>query len=112
MAKTSNLLKTEIKKNGNQITKSETYSWILSLQDMVTRHFFNIPSNDLPGDDFSAYTHDNAFQSKFYQKVYFVKPIENISRIDITWCLDPIEVAWHFIPISLLIKNQQTEFQI
>lgn len=49
----------------------------------------------MPGDDFSAYTHHNAFQSKFHEKVYFVKPIGNVSKIDITWCLEPmIEVSW------------------
>lgn len=65
---------------------------------MVTRHFSSIPNNNLPGDDFSAYTHHNAFQSKFYEKVHFVKPIGNISKIDITWCLEPmIEVIYYLI---------------
>lgn len=61
---------------------------------MAIRHFSNILNNGLSGDDFSQYTHHNAFQSKFYEKVYFVKPIGNISKIDITWCLEPmIEVT-------------------
>lgn len=80
VARTTKLLKTEISTN----------SLISSLQDIVNRHFSNIPSNDLPGDDFTAYTHHNAFQSKFYEKVYFVKPIRNITKIDITWCLEPM----------------------
>lgn len=57
---------------------------------MVVRDFSTVPSNNLPGDDFSAYTHHNAFQSKFYEKVFFVKPLSNISKIDITWCMEPM----------------------
>ncbi|XP_031625679.1 nardilysin-like [Contarinia nasturtii] len=60
------------------------------LQEMANRHFSTIPNNQMPGDDFSKFTHHNAFQSKFYEKVYFVKPIGNISKIDITWCLWPM----------------------
>lgn len=56
---------------------------------MAARHFSTVPSNNLPGDDFSAYTHLNAFQSKFYEKVFIVKPISNISKIEITWCMEP-----------------------
>ncbi|XP_031638507.1 nardilysin-like [Contarinia nasturtii] len=60
------------------------------LQEMANRHFSTIPNNHLAGDDFSQFNHLNAFQSKFYEKVYFVESIDNISQIDITWCLEPM----------------------
>lgn len=69
------------------------------MQELMTRHFSGIPNNNLPGDDFSAYTYQNAFQPKFYEKVYFVKPISNTFRIDITWCLEPM------IQVSLILWN-------
>lgn len=57
---------------------------------MVVEHFSGIVNNQMDGDDFTAFTHENAFRSEFSQKIYFIKPISNISKIDITWCLGPI----------------------
>lgn len=57
---------------------------------MVERHFSTVPRNNLPGNDFSAFTHENAFQSRFYEKVLFVEPINNLTKIDITWCMEPM----------------------
>ena len=60
------------------------------LQDLTVKHFMNVPSNNLPADDFSRFTHENAFKSDFYTKVYFVKPKANICRLDVTWCLPTV----------------------
>lgn len=59
-------------------------------QELAVKHFSAIPNHKHDGDDLSLHTHKNAFQSKFHEKVYFVKPIGNVSKIDITWCLGPI----------------------
>lgn len=58
------------------------------LQKLVVEHFSTIPNNELPGTDFTHYNHHNAFQSRFYDKAYFVQPIGNISKVDITWCME------------------------
>lgn len=59
-------------------------------QELVVKHFKDVVNNQLEGEDFSSFTHQNAFTDKFHQKIYFVKPISNVSKIDITWCLGPI----------------------
>lgn len=59
------------------------------LQALVERHLSTIPNNGLPGLDFSHLTYENVFQPRFYEKVFFVKPIRDISRLDINWCLPP-----------------------
>lgn len=53
------------------------------------KHFSDVPNNHLAGTDFGMWTHENAFQPKFHEKVFFVKPVGNISKIDLTWCLPP-----------------------
>ena len=60
-----------------------------SLQEMIVHHFSDMPNNHLPGDDFSAFNHQNSFEPKFYEKVYFIKPIPNTFRIDLSWCMEP-----------------------
>lgn len=54
------------------------------------KHFKDVVNNQLEGEDFSSFTHQNAFTDKFHQKIYLVKPIANISTIEITWCLEPV----------------------
>ncbi|CAD7086908.1 unnamed protein product [Hermetia illucens] len=61
-----------------------------TLEELVIKNFSDIPNNGLPGDDYSAFTHKNAFKDEFYQKVYFVKPVTNICKLEITWCLPPL----------------------
>lgn len=60
------------------------------LQNLVDKHFSSIPNNQLPGYDFSQFSNLNAFQTKFYEQVYFIKPIANITKIDISWCMEPM----------------------
>lgn len=59
------------------------------LQKLVENHFSTVPNNHLDGLDFSKSNYSNAFQSRFYEKVFFVKPVGNVSKIDFTWCLPP-----------------------
>lgn len=77
----------------------------------MSKHFWDIPNNGLPGDDFSSFTHRNAFESKFHEKVYFVKPIGNVSKIDITWCLPPMIEKFKTKPdqyISFILGHEGT----
>lgn len=55
---------------------------------MLLKHFSDIPSNKLPGYDFSSFTHLNAFQDCFANKVYVVKPVSNMTKLDITFCME------------------------
>lgn len=56
----------------------------------MEQHFSTVPNNHMSGDDFSAFNHLNAFQLKFYEKVYYMKPIRSGSKMVITWCLEPM----------------------
>lgn len=60
------------------------------LQALIVEHFATVPNNELPGLDFSEYTHQNAFQPRFTDNVFFVQPIGNITKIDITWCMESL----------------------
>lgn len=57
------------------------------LEQMVVKHFSGIPSNDLPGIDLSPYDYRNAFRKEFFEEVFFVKPVENICKLELTWVL-------------------------
>lgn len=55
------------------------------LQKMAVEYFGPIPNNNLPGDDFSAFNHTNAFLPSFVSKVVYMKPVANQLRLDLTW---------------------------
>lgn len=55
---------------------------------MLVKYFSDIPNNKLPGDDFSKWNHLNAFQDIFTDKIYVVKPVANVTKLDITFCLE------------------------
>lgn len=55
---------------------------------MLLKYFSDLPNNKLPGYDFSNFSHLDAFQEKFANKVYVVKPVANMTKLDITFCLE------------------------
>lgn len=81
------------------------------LQHLAVKHFAGIVNTEIDGDDFSKYTYENAFQAAFYEQVYFVKPIANVSRVDITWCMGPVVQAYKTKPhhyLSFLLGHEGT----
>lgn len=60
------------------------------LQELADQHFSSIPNNQMDGDDFTQFNHLNAFDPRFYENIFFVKPVGNITKIDMTWCLEPM----------------------
>lgn len=58
------------------------------LQELVLSHFATLGNNALPGFDFTRYNHQNSFRQEFFEKLIFVEPVTNVSKIDITWCLE------------------------
>lgn len=55
------------------------------LENLVVKHFTDIPSNNLSGKDFSVYDYRKAFSAEFHNEVFFVKPIENVCKLELTW---------------------------
>lgn len=60
------------------------------LESLVIKHFADIPSNGKSGLDISAYDFRNAFVPDFHKQVYFIKPVQNVCKIDFTWVLPPM----------------------
>ncbi|KAJ6636738.1 Nardilysin [Pseudolycoriella hygida] len=60
------------------------------IQAMVIEHFSDIPNNGMPGDDFSEWNHLNAFQDQFTQKIFVVKSVGNVTKLDVTFCLESL----------------------
>lgn len=71
-------------------------------------HFSSVPNNELPGLDFTPFTHENAFQPNFHEKVFFVKPevakpCDGDMDITFTWCV-PSELVSGFDCSLLTIR--------
>lgn len=80
------------------------------LQALAIKHFIDVPNNQLPPDDFSAYSHENAFTDRFYKKAYFMKPVQDTTTINIAWCLPSVfKVLFNFSP-SLAHSNLKIVF--
>lgn len=60
------------------------------LENLVVKHFSNVPRNNCKPKIYSDQSHNYAFTAKFHKKVFFVKAIKNVSKISITWCLPPM----------------------
>lgn len=65
-----------------------------------------MPNNKLPGYDFSKFTQSNAFQDSFANQIYVVKPVANMSKLELTFCMEPLAreyrtKAHHFVAYLL-----------
>lgn len=59
------------------------------LQNLAVKHLSGVVNNGIPGPDYTTLTCEDIFQPKFFEKVYFVEPVQGTSQIDIHWCLPP-----------------------
>lgn len=67
------------------------------LESMVIKHLSDIPSNGMSGLDVSGFNFRNAFASEFHEQVFFMKPVQNVCKIDLTWVLPPsLKVTTHY----------------
>lgn len=58
------------------------------LQQLVVRNWQDMSSNGLPGIDFSALGgHREAFTEAFSDRLVLVKPVSNVHRLQLTFCL-------------------------
>ncbi|KAG4065796.1 hypothetical protein HA402_012474 [Bradysia odoriphaga] len=76
------------------------------IQDLLLKHFSDIPNNRLPGCDYSHFSHLNAFQECFSNQVYVVKPTANMSKLELTFCMEPLAQEYrtkrhHFVAYLL-----------
>lgn len=80
-----------------------------SLQALVERYFSKIASNLLSGKDFTQFSHENAFESHFTQKFFYVKAKSDMNKLDVTWCLPSIMGKYKTKPeeyVSFLIGHE------
>lgn len=75
------------------------------LQELAIKHFSDIPNNQLPPDDFSAYTHENAYTDRFYKNLLFMKPIKNTSNVNIVCYLPPTQKVFALFFVSIYILD-------
>ncbi|XP_037810382.1 nardilysin-like [Lucilia sericata] len=59
------------------------------LEELAIKHFADINNNELPGLDFEQFPYKDAFRAEFFKEVFFVKPVENICQLNLTWVLPP-----------------------
>ncbi|XP_037935683.1 nardilysin [Teleopsis dalmanni] len=76
------------------------------LENIAIKHFADIPSNNLPGSDFSQFNYKQAFCENFHKDVFFVKSIANLCKLELTWVLPSMTKYYkckpeHFISFIL-----------
>ncbi|XP_017963608.1 nardilysin [Drosophila navojoa] len=72
------------------------------LESMVLRHFADIPSNDVPSPDLSMYGYQNCFRPEFHKNAFFVKPVENVIKLELTWVLPCVRQYYRSKPDQFL----------
>ncbi|XP_017794015.1 PREDICTED: nardilysin-like [Habropoda laboriosa] len=68
------------------------------LEDYVTQCFASVPSNGLPPDDFTAFKKENAFNTSRFRRIYRIKPIKNVCRVELIWSLPPVRDLYRSKP--------------
>uniref|UniRef100_A0A1A9W6A1 Nardilysin n=1 Tax=Glossina brevipalpis TaxID=37001 RepID=A0A1A9W6A1_9MUSC len=72
------------------------------MENLVVKHFSDVPSNNLPGKDFGVYNYREAFNAEFHTDVFFVKPVENVCKLELTWVLPPMTGLYRYKPDQFL----------
>ncbi|KAL6431065.1 hypothetical protein ACFW04_007066 [Cataglyphis niger] len=57
------------------------------LENYVTMCFANVPSNGLPPDDFTEFKGSISFDTPAFRRMYKIKPVKDISQVEITWAI-------------------------
>lgn len=60
------------------------------MQNYVLKYFSGIPNNNNKPDDISSFNEKNAFSDDFHNKVCYVLPKTEMSKVELRWCLPPV----------------------
>nr|XP_016924023.1 nardilysin [Drosophila suzukii] len=72
------------------------------LESLVVRHFSEIPHNDVRAPDLSKFNYRDAFRPEFHEQVFFVKPVENECKLELTWVLPNVHQYYRSKPDQFL----------
>lgn len=72
------------------------------LEALVVRHFADIPSNTVSAPDLSKFHYRNAFRAEFHDHAFFVKPVENVCKVELTWVLPNVRQYYRSKPDQFL----------
>ncbi|KAH8323085.1 hypothetical protein KR074_001857, partial [Drosophila pseudoananassae] len=72
------------------------------LESLVVRHFSDIPQNNNAAPDLSVFNYRNAFRPEFHEQVFFVKPVENECKLELTWVLPSVHKYYRSNPDQFL----------
>lgn len=75
------------------------------LQQLVVKHWSDMPSNELPGDDFGAFNHLNAFREEFSSKLLLMRPVANITKLELTFCVPSLLSVSVVFPIGTEVEE-------
>ncbi|KAH8274415.1 hypothetical protein KR026_011557, partial [Drosophila bipectinata] len=75
---------------------------IEELEALVLRHFSDIPHNNNAAPDLSVFNYRNAFRPEFHEQVFFVKPVENECKVELTWVLPSVHKYYRSNPDQFL----------
>ncbi|KAF7265302.1 hypothetical protein GWI33_021290 [Rhynchophorus ferrugineus] len=71
------------------------------LQTCVLNCFSKVPSNNLPGDNFSS-AYEDVFNTPEFNKIYYIKPVRDLCQVDITWALPSLKNKYKSKPHHFL----------
>ncbi|KAH8276628.1 hypothetical protein KR044_000187, partial [Drosophila immigrans] len=75
---------------------------IEELESLVLRHFAEIPSNTVRAPDLSQFNYRQAFRPEFHEHAFFVRPVENVCKVELTWVLPSVRQYYRSKPDQFL----------
>ncbi|XP_034942176.1 nardilysin-like [Chelonus insularis] len=73
-----------------------------TLEEYVKKCFSSIPSNNLPGDNFSNYVGTKSFDTTSFRRIYKIKPIKDVCQVEMTWVMPPLHHLYKVKPHQYL----------
>ncbi|KAH8386500.1 hypothetical protein KR093_000811, partial [Drosophila rubida] len=75
---------------------------IEELETLVLQHFAEIPSNAVRAPDLSKFDYRKAFRSEFHEHAFFVRPVANVCKVELTWVLPSVRQYYRSKPDQFL----------
>ncbi|XP_033221743.1 nardilysin-like [Belonocnema kinseyi] len=79
------------------------------LEQYVKDCFSDVPTNNLPGDDFSKFKGADSFDTPDFRKMYKVKPFKDVCQIELTWAMPPLHHLYKSKPhqyVSYIVGHE------
>ncbi|XP_014231468.1 nardilysin [Trichogramma pretiosum] len=73
-----------------------------TLEEYVKEYFCDVPTNNLPSEDFSEFNGRTSFDTDAFRKIYKIRPIKDVCQVELTWVMPSLHHLYEIKPHQYL----------